>query len=173
MKSERKGRFSDLTGQRFGRLVVVSKHKHPTRTEAYWKCSCDCGQETIVSGGCLRRGDTKSCGCYNQEVRQAAWPRGEASQKWKGGRSIRKDGYVTVYTGEKTHNYEHIVVMERKLGRKLSEHETVHHKNGIRDDNREDNLELWTSSHPAGQRIEDKVEWATNLLRLYAPERLK
>lgn len=48
------------------------------------------------------------------------------------------------------------------------EHETVHHKNGDRGDNRLTNLELWSSSQPAGQRIEDKVAWAKEILALYA-----
>lgn len=126
-----------------------------------------------MSGGCLRRGDTKSCGCYNRELRQTAWPRGDKSTRWRGGRSIRRDGYVTIYTGEKTHRFEHIVVMEEKLGRPLLPKETVHHINGIKDDNRPENLELWSSSQPAGQRIEDKISWAIELLSNYAPEKLK
>jgi hypothetical protein len=44
--------------------------------------------------------------------------------------------------------------------------------NGVRDDNRPENLELWSKSQPAGQRVADKVSWALEILKLYAPERL-
>ena len=62
---------------------------------------------------------------------------------------------------------EHRVVFELELGRKLLAHENVHHINGQRDDNRLENLELWSSMQPSGQRVTDKVEWAKAILSLY------
>jgi hypothetical protein len=62
--------------------------------------------------------------------------------------------------------------MEQIIGRPLLHEESVHHKNGVRDDNRPDNLELWSKSQPSGQRVEDKVTWAIELLLLYAPQKL-
>lgn len=65
----------DLTGQRFGRLIVIrraAQHWDGSRTRVRWACLCDCGKTPIVMSQGLLNGTTSSCGCYGQETRAKA-----------------------------------------------------------------------------------------------------
>lgn len=68
---------------------------------------------------------------------------------------------------------EHRSVMAQYLGRPLHPDEVVHHLNGDRTDNRLENLEPWSTAHPKGQRIHDKILFAIEMLRRYKPELLR
>lgn len=64
----------------------------------------------------------------------------------------------------------HREIMSEKLGRLVRKDELVHHINGKRDDNRPENLELFYKGHPPGQRPEDLVAWAYEIIALYGEE---
>lgn len=89
-------------------------------------------------------------------------------------RQVTEGGYIRVFVGRDVpgstghgHMLEHRKVMQDFIGRLLMPHENVHHINGVRDDNRLENLELWSTSQPCGQRIEDKLRWAREFISQY------
>jgi hypothetical protein len=173
----------NLLGKRFGRLVVIQEHpslKTPNQKKiswTRWKCLCDCGKETIVRTGNLSNYRTFSCGCIRIEKLKSE--KRETARNWKGGRDTNPAGYIYVYSPEHKNSgtngrvAEHVLVMCKHLGRMLHKGESVHHLNNIKSDNRIENLELWTTNHPNGSRVEDIINFSIETLKKYKPEVLK
>lgn len=168
-------RTPDCTGQMFGRWTALRRVQNQGR-KPHWECRCECGAIGVVAGTSLRRGASRSCGCIRYEKMKGK--KGAESIGWGGGRTKSSTGYILVQTpghpAAQANGYvpEHRLVMEKIIGRLLRPEETVHHVNGRRDDNRQENLELWTSRQPRGQRVADLIEWAEEILRLYKDEKI-
>lgn len=124
--------------------------------------------------GCDRTRERADGRCYSharifkaegrdRPIRKMA-PRGEGGLNDNGYRVLYRPNHPNAVGGRIT---EHRLVMSEHLGRPLTSTEEVHHKNGVRTDNRIENLELWSKSHPAGQRAEDLLLWAREIIDLY------
>lgn len=124
-------------------LAVKTNRHHDGR------CSIKgCEQTYLALGLCSRH--------YNRLKRDGEVGPAEMLRRRNGAGSINNGGYIQVSIDGVLH-LEHRLVMAALLGRALMPWESVHHKNGIRDDNRPENLELWVRAQPAGQRVEDLV----------------
>ena len=169
------GYVKDLSGNKYNYLKVIERANDrfsPSGARRYyWLCKCDCGVVKEIEASALKSSKIKSCGCRSKD-----WHKlhsGDKNPNWKGGRIVDSFGYVLLYMPShpraKSNGYvrEHIVVMESKIGRALLSGENVHHKNGVRSDNRESNLELWVTSQPSGKRVGDLLDYAKEIMNRY------
>ena len=120
--------------------------------------------------GCERNVDVAGyCFMHYERVRTFGDPGpAERRKAVKGSGTTNVHGYREV-TVDGKRMLEHRYVMEQMLGRPLRKGENVHHRNGVRDDNRPENLELWVKAQPPGQRVEDLVSWAQGIVDTYGP----
>jgi hypothetical protein len=127
--------------------------------------------------GYHRRRNKICNGNLNGELpRERKWKQAKLEGKMTGGgcRLVHCPGHPEAYSNEASKRncsfgwaLEHRYVMSNHLGRALKDNENVHHKNGIKTDNRLENLELWVKTQPCGQRAEDIVAWARQMIDMY------
>jgi hypothetical protein len=159
----------DLTGKKYNRLLVLKPIwgiSKSGRKEKKWECICDCGTIKSYFTYQLTHNIVKSCGCYNKEVLSKR--KGENNPSWKGGNgTVNGRGYRYIRHGKDRGMLEHRIIFENYHNIKLLPHQSIHHINGIKTDNRIDNLELWDSSQPFGQRVEDKLDYYFSIITTY------
>jgi hypothetical protein len=157
------GRF-----KKYGTPTGGGPARKPWAEQVSTECKIDgCDRASTTRGMCtahyarwFRLGDAESLGPVIR-------------RQTLGGKQVDKLGYVfwlDVTHPMSTANgrvYEHRVVISEKIGRTLLKGENVHHKNGDRADNRPENLELWVTMQPSGQRPADLIEFAKQILERY------
>lgn len=160
----------DLLGKRFGELTVIEKTNKRMNGSVIWACSCICGNRIELTSRGLKTRKRHTCGCGKEYIRVYDGY-GYVSISISNDEISKYTIYKKSINRNRTYIKEHIYVMAKYLGRPIDTSlESVHHKNGIKDDNRIENLELRTRYHGKGQNIEDLIYDALQLLARHKPE---
>ena len=165
----------DLTDQRFGRLLVLSKYDVVGKGETRWLCKCDCGNECVVSRGGLKGGKTQSCGCLQREriseIKRKYNTYDLSGEYGIGYTSKGEEFYFDLEDYDKIKDYcwcfndQDYVVAHNKSGNNIRLHRLIlninnkdiiiDHKNRRKNDNRKSNLRIATKSENAMNRPTD------------------
>lgn len=170
------------------RQCVICEQVYEAKTAFQKYCSRPCQLDAVHESrvdvttmerpcevcGTVFRPRPNNAGRFCSRACTYAGQKGARGPNWNGGRHTTRGGYIRVQKsdhpaafGRGGYVLEHRLVMEEMLGRFLLPYENVHHKNGKKDDNRPENLELWVRTQPKGQRAQDLVEWAREILAKY------
>lgn len=153
-------RAIDMRGKQIGVLKVIGLAIGKRNGGQYWECLCSCGKHVVKSGYKLRHGTYDKC--VHQHIPYLT-STGYMYVYQPGHPNATRDGSVR----------EHILIMSNHIGRPIYPEEVVHHKNGVKTDNRIENLELCVrTKHTPGQRVCDVIEHAVTQLNRYASHML-
>ena len=167
--------FKDCTRKQYAKLLCQSHYKMTLRGEELRVLRPREGArlKTCTFQGCDKphKGNNLCSGHNYQDKKFGVLSpiKSQKSGEWNDWFK-HESGYIRrtrVINGKRETQAQHRYVVEQKLGRSLLPGENIHHKNGIRDDNRIQNLELWLTSQPTGQRVTDLVQWANFILDRY------
>lgn len=142
------------------RWVMYNSHR---KKNVCAKCR---SRQTIKAKAMNLANHRTDCKCHRCRIGKGYF-KGSNNPMWNGGVKQLTTGYIMIYVPDNHKfasmraydggNYvmEHRLVMAESLGRPLTKTETVHHKNGVKSDNRLENLELWATKHHSGQRVSE------------------
>jgi len=158
-------------GKIYGELTIISEKPYIKNGVNWIDLECSCGYKFSTELGAFKK--RKNMRCINRSLH-----RNKDIGNIKDIKKYNVNGYILLYLPDHPNASkggtvaEHVFIMSEYLGRPLIKGETIHHKNGIRNDNRIKNLEIWFKGHPIGQRVEDLIEFAKELLYTYDPKAL-
>ena len=177
-------------GYRSGKLKVTSvyfpenwfkevgENSAPSSVTSRLRCivKCDCGNEADYSVQAIKSKKVTECGCEREQILPTTLDIVDGKLVTSANKNFNKSGYVTYsinkgeYNGKVFHGpySEHKLIYEMYHGVTLTSNQNIHHKNGVRDDNHIDNLELWDTSQPAGQRVLDKLSYYFELVKSHS-----